>query len=280
VQELSHAGLPDVELPIYVAIILGIVEGLTEFLPVSSTGHLIITAEYLGFHDSRTKTFEIFIQLGAILAVAYLYRQRLFDLFPKFNKNSDKSIGFRGWNGIKLLSLACFPMMFLGALFHKEIKEHLFTTYNVAIGFIIGGILLLVLEKFIKQPQTKDLDQLTQRQTLIIGAFQCLSLWPGMSRSGSTIIGALTAGVDRQTAAQFSFFVAIPIMFIAVSYELYQNLSNLNSHDLLPFALGFSVAFLCALLSVKAFISFISKFSLAPFAWYRILFGSLLILSN
>ena len=250
------------------AILLGLIEGVTEFLPISSTGHLILTSHFLGLTGETTKTFEIMIQLGAILAVVVLYRQRVLDVFKQ---HSDRH--FSGRFAFISLALTTLPALVLGFLLHDAIKTHLFNPLTVAIALAAGGIVMLVFERvFPAKEPVQSLDQLTHKQALLIGISQCFALWPGMSRSGATIIGGLLTGLDRRVAAEYSFLAAIPVMFVVTGYELYKSITThvLSIQDLPLFTVGFVVAFLSALVAVKFFIHQLQKHSLAPYGVYRI----------
>ncbi len=258
------------------ALILGLVEGITEFLPVSSTGHLILAGHALGFTGERADTFEIFIQAGAILAVVVLYLPRFTALLDL--SGGTKSLdGFRGWSGMVKIGAGCAPAFVFGALLHKAIKQHLFSPFTVAIGFVVGGLLIIVVERLYRQPVVDTVEKLSLRQCLGIGFFQCLGLWPGMSRSGSTMIGGMLLGCSRQVAAEFSFLLAVPVLLAAVSLDMYKSAALLQSADFIPFAVGFVVSFITALVAVKALIGFLGKHSLLSFAVYRILFGAVLL---
>ncbi len=246
-------------------IILGVVEGLTEFLPVSSTGHLILTGEVLGFTGVKASTFEVFIQLGAILAVVVLYRERFVRLM-EFKRSS----GLQGKRGLMLLALTTLPALLAGLLLHGFIKDNLFQPQTVAIGLAVGGIALIVFERFQHKAKTISLDDITPRQALGVGLFQLLALWPGVSRSASTIIGGMVQGVDRKTAVEYSFLIAVPVMIAATSYDLLKNISNLSSSDIPLFAVGFATAFVSALLAIKYFVQFVQRFGFTGFGWYRI----------
>jgi undecaprenyl-diphosphatase len=248
------------------AVILGLVEGFTEFIPVSSTGHLIVTGHLLGFEGPKASTFEIFIQLGAILAVIFLYKER-FSRLCTFKM----SLGFSGPRGWLLLGLTSFPALVFGALTHGFIKQHLFNPVTVALGLGLGGVGILVMERFLPRVKTSGLDALRWRDALAVGLFQCLSLWPGVSRSASTILGGMAVGIERETAAQYSFFAAVPIMFAATLFDLYTNLPILQGSDALMFSIGFVVSFIAAWLAIKSFIRFLGTHTLAPFGWYRII---------
>lgn len=248
-----------------VAIFLGIVEGLTEFVPVSSTGHLIVAGRLLGFEGEKAATFEIFIQLGAILAILILERRRFLAL-----ARARSSGGFAGPRGCALLAVTTLPALLAGAVLHDLIKERLFGPATVAWALGAGGVAILLVERFRPAPRTLSIDGLDFRQALQIGLFQCLSLWPGVSRSAATIVGGLVGGLDRKAAATYSFLAAVPVMFAATLYDLAKSWSSLESGDALPFAVGFVVSLVCAWAAVRSFVALLGRFSLRPFAWYRI----------
>ena len=256
------------------AIVLGVVEGITEFLPVSSTGHLIVVGSLLGFTGEKAESFEIFIQLGAILAVVVLYWKRfvgLLDFRPGVQ-------GFAGQAGLIRLIAACLPALLLGAALHRVIKAQLFNPLSVALAFVTGGVILILVEGR-KGVLTKvgSIDQISVRTSLLIGCFQCLSLWPGMSRAGATIIGGMLLGLERRVAAEFSFLVAVPVMCAAVSKDLFSVWPLLQLQDLSFFAVGFMVSFFTALLAVKFFISLLGRITFVPFGWYRVVAGAALL---
>lgn len=248
------------------AFILGIVEGATEFIPVSSTGHLIIVSHLLDYTGPKAETFNIFIQMGAILAVVVLYRQRFINLF-----NFRSQEGFSGFNGLRLLALTSIPILIVGFLGRDFIKQVLFSPGTVAIGLIVGGVALVVIERVLPKAEKIGLDSLTWREAMIIGLFQCLALWPGVSRAASTIVGGMLLRVERKTAAEFSFFAAVPALTAATIYDLLK--SDLQTSDIGVFAFGFLVAFIFGLLAVRFFIRLLSTITLAPFGWYRIAVG-------
>jgi undecaprenyl-diphosphatase len=248
------------------AVILGIVEGLTEFIPVSSTGHLIVAGSLLGFEGPKAATFEIFIQLGAILAVVCLYREhfrRLCALQPSW--------GFAGRRGIILLGLTSIPALLLGAGTHRFIKTYLFTPASVAIGLSLGGVGILVMEWCLPRVKKSGLDALNYRDAVVVGLFQCLALWPGMSRSACTMVGGMAVGIARETAAQYSFLAAVPIIFAATVFDLYKTLPILQASDAPMFGIGFVVSFTAAWLAIKYFLRFLGSHTLKPFGWYRII---------
>lgn len=246
-----------------IAFILGIVEGATEFLPVSSTGHMILVGDFLGFTGERASVFEVFIQLGAILSVFFYYREKFMSMLRREN-----------WIRNDRLSLAhiffgMLPAMAIGFLGHSFIKNYLFSAGTVIIGLIIGGLFMLWAEKRHKPITVHEVDQLSMYQCLQIGLFQVLALWPGFSRSGSTIAGGLMLGVSRKAAADFSFIMAVPIMLIACIYDLLKIIDQLHWSDFVMFAIGFVTAFVFAYLSIVWFLKFLNKSSLAGFAYYR-----------
>lgn len=248
---------------IMIAVILGIVEGLTEFLPVSSTGHMIIVGDILGYTGAKASVFEVFIQLGAILAVFIVYRSRFINMLHKDN-------WFRK-DGLNLIHIAIgmVPAMGIGYLTHKLIKTYLFSNLTVIVGLIIGGIFMMYAEKRKPRPTARTVDEITYKQAFQIGMFQVLALWPGFSRSGSTIAGGLLSGVGRKAAADFTFIMALPIMLIACLYDFIKVYSILSTADIVMFAVGFVVAFIVGLFSIFAFLKFVKKFTLVPFAFYR-----------
>lgn len=256
------------------AAIMGIVEGVTEYLPISSTGHLIVAGKALGFVGDTAETFEIFIQLGAILAVVYLYWPRFWSLLQF--KEPIQEGSFRGLSGIIKLGLGCIPAFILGFFLHSYIKEHLFSTDVVAVSLIVGGIVLMLIPDKGTQPVEK-IDSITYKQAFLIGVFQVLSLCPGVSRSGSTIVGGLLLGCRRSVAAEFSFLLAVPTMCAAVGYDLLKSAQFLSAADAPMFGVGFLVSFITAIIAIKSFVAFLNRTSLKPFGVYRIIFGILVL---
>jgi undecaprenyl-diphosphatase len=261
-------------------ILLGIVEGLTEFIPVSSTGHLILAGELLGFHGEASGTFDIVIQLGAILAVIVLYWRRFWDVL----------VGLFGWSAgpvafTRNVLLGFLPSMAIGAVAYGAIRRMLESPEIVAVALIAGGIAILVIERTTRRkevlinPDGKEggaidsVEAMSWQRALGIGLIQCLSMIPGVSRSGATIMGALALGVERRTAAEFSFFVAVPTMIGASAFALYKSGGSPAADNLGDIAIGFAVSFLVAILVIKAFIAIVSRYGFAPFAWYRIVVG-------
>ena len=227
---------------LFIVLILSVIEGLTEFIPISSTGHLIIFGELLHADSAKADTFSVFIQLGAILAVVFVYPKRFLDLFDLKNTTSS----FSGIQGLKKVLVASLPALIAGFLFYDQIKA-LFGVRTVAYALIIGGIVFLFIEKLLKAKTQKGFQEITMKDALMIGISQCFALWPGMSRSGSTIVGGLLTGCDKKTAAEFSFFLAVPIMFCAVAYDLLKNYHLLSIADLPSFLIGFVGSFICLL---------------------------------
>lgn len=253
------------------ALILGAVEGLTEFLPVSSTGHLIIVGDFLGFTGAHAKTFEIFIQLGAILAVVWHYRQRL----GKFVTGLNQSVARRFWLN---LAIAFVPAALVGLALHKQIKAYLFNPIAVAGALIVGGVIILLIERTPRRVRVRDLESLRPSDALKIGVAQTVSLFPGVSRAGATIMGGLLTGLSRTTATEFSFFLAIPTMLAATSYELITSRHVLSFENAALFAVGFITAFVTALIVIRAFLAYVARHNFAAFAYYRIVFGLLVLI--
>jgi undecaprenyl-diphosphatase len=254
------------------AIILGLVEGATEFIPVSSTGHLILAADWLNFEGDRAKTFEVFIQLGAILAVVWLYRAKVVAVLGNASRvPSARQLLIN-------LFIAFLPAALIGFLVHDWIKAHLFNPLTVAWAMLLGGLVILLIEWWNPPEAVEDVDHVPANKALGIGLAQVLSLFPGVSRSGATILGARCLGLSRRAAAEFSFFLAIPVMFAATGYDLFKSRDTVSAADAPVFAVGFIVSFLSAIVVVKAFLGFVSRHSFKPFAWYRIAFGALLLL--
>ncbi len=263
---------------LWVAVILGIVEGLTEYLPISSTGHLIVAGTLLNFTGEKAASFEVFIQLGAILAVLVLYWRRFVGLIPGLTVHGEAQNGFVGLHGIALLGLTTVPALVAGFMAHNAIKHFLFGPMTVAWALGVGGVGILLAEKYKPNARIVELDQLGYRQALLVGLFQCLALWPGMSRAAATIIGGLFSGLDRRTATEYSFLAAVPVMIAATLYDLYKEWHLLESSDFTFFAVGFVVSFLSAAAAVKTFIALVQKWSLAPYAWYRLAIAPLIYL--
>ncbi|MBX3504235.1 MAG: undecaprenyl-diphosphate phosphatase [Parvibaculum sp.] len=254
------------------ALILGIIEGATEFLPVSSTGHLVIAGDMLGFDAIPGEVFETSIQIGAILAICTLYRERLQSVVTGLFTGDPAARRFT-----IAIVLATLPMIVLGAVFYKFIVTVLFTPLVVATAFILGGAAIIAIERLRIEEKVHEVEELGSLTALKIGAFQCLALIPGMSRAGATIIGARIAGVERKAAAEFSFFLAIPVIVGATIFDVIGNRELINGSHLPVLAIGFVTAFLSALVVVKWFVGFVSRHGFEIFGWYRIGFGGLLI---
>ncbi len=256
-----------------IAVILGIVEGFTEYLPVSSTGHMILVGDWLGFDGPRASVFEVFIQLGAILSVLIIYKEKFIRMLYQYRcwNLFRRENWFRTDTGLTLAHVAAgiVPVMGIGYLAHHAIKTYLFSAGTVIIGLIIGGLFMLAAEKAHMKVRCKDVEKMTIVQAFLVGAFQMLALWPGFSRSGSTIAGGLFLGMSRKAAADFSFIIAVPVMIVACFYDLLKSLSYLSGNDLVMIAIGFVTAFLVAYVSVLWFLKFLNKSTLASFAYYR-----------
>ncbi|MFN7085185.1 MAG: undecaprenyl-diphosphate phosphatase [Burkholderiales bacterium] len=249
------------------ALILGIVEGLTEFLPVSSTGHLIVVGDLLGFNDDKGKVFEIVIQLAAILAVCWEYRARFAGVVAGFAREPAAR------RFVSNLLVAFLPAALLGLLFHGGIKRVLFHPLPVALALVAGGLLILWAERRQHTVTIREVDDMRWRDALKVGCAQALALIPGTSRSGATIIGGLFFGMSRKAATEFSFFLAVPTMFAATFYDVYKNRVLLHVDDVGMFAVGFAASFVSAFFAVRGLLRYISRHDFSVFAWYRIAFG-------
>ncbi|MDZ5253246.1 undecaprenyl-diphosphate phosphatase [Clostridium sp. LIBA-8841] len=287
---------------IFKALIIAVVEGLTEFVPVSSTGHMILVGDLIHFNTQSggfPEMYEVVIQLGAILAVVVLYWRKISDSVVEFfsyifafilsktsgdkrlyeSKLAKSETGFRF--GINVI-IGTIPAAILGLLFHDEIKKYLFSTKTVAIGFIVGGILLIVVENNFRRRAkrskvVKDIDKISYKQSLLVGCFQCLSLWPGMSRSASTIMGGWISGLNTTIATEFTFFLAIPAMIGASGLDLFKfDYSQMNATNWIALILGFIVAFIVSLVVINKFINYLKKKPMRIFAIYRVFAGILL----
>ncbi len=249
------------------ALILGIVEGLTEFLPISSTGHLILAGDLLNFNDDRGKLFEIVIQFGAILAVVWEYRERLLKVAR--GATSDPA----AQKFLLNLFVAFLPLAILGLAFGKAIKANLFNPIAVATTFIVGALVILWAERREHKIRIQTVEEMSIADALKLGIAQAFALIPGTSRSGATIIGGLLFGLSRKAATEFSFFLAIPTLGVATFYQLYKERALLNADDIGMWVVGFISAFISAFLCVRWLLRFISSHDFVPFAWYRIAFG-------
>ncbi|HEY3075101.1 MAG TPA: undecaprenyl-diphosphate phosphatase [Burkholderiales bacterium] len=240
------------------ALVLGIVEGLTEFLPISSTGHLILAAELLGATDERWKVFNIVIQTGAMLAVVWEYRARFFRVDVALYRN---------------LVVAFIPAAVLGLAFSKYIKSHLFHAVPVALAFIVGGVIILLVERRSYRARVETTPAMSVRDALKVGIAQCFALIPGTSRSGATIIGGMLFGLSRKAATEFSFFLAVPTLVAAGGYDLWKSRALLSANDAAIFGVGMLVAFVSAFIVIRWLIRYVATHDFKPFAWYRIVFG-------
>jgi undecaprenyl-diphosphatase len=252
-----------------VAIILGIVEGVTEFLPVSSTGHLILATELLGYDASKWSVFNIAIQPGAILAVVVLYWRTFVDVLRGLLGLEAGAIAFT-----RNLLLAFFPAVVLGLVLGDQIDALLENAVVVAWALIIGGFAILLVERFAQPQEIGGVAQLTIRQSVLVGLVQCIAMIPGVSRSGATILGAMSLGVDRKTAAEFSFFLAVPTLLGATALQLFKHRDAITADSIGLIAIGFVVSFIVAWLVIKAFLAVITRYGFGPFAWYRIIAGT------
>jgi undecaprenyl-diphosphatase len=257
------------------AFFLGIVEGITEFLPISSTGHLILFGDWISFESNEAKVFEVVIQLGSILAVVWIFRHRLFQMVRGTLRLEPVEVAFT-----RNLLIAFLPSAIIGLLFIKAIKALFFHPGVVVVTLVLGGLIMLWVER--RRPansadapanQVQTIEKITWKQALIVGCAQCLAMVPGTSRSGATIIAGMLSGIQRKTATEFSFFLAIPTMLAAAVYDFYKHAHLLTQQDLLAIAVGFVSAFVCALVVVRAILVFVSRHTYRAFAWYRIALG-------
>lgn len=253
------------------ALILGLVEGATEFLPVSSTGHLIVVGDLLHFNDDKGKVFEIVIQLGAILAVCWEYRAKIGHVLVSAKQEAASQ------RLIYNLIVAFLPAAVLGLAFHHQIKQYLFSPLTVAWALIVGGFAILLIERFAPQPDTHTVDEMDWKHALKVGFAQAIALFPGVSRAGATILGGVVFRLSRKTATEFSFFLAIPVMFAATALDIYKNYGDLHLGDLPMFGVGFVTAFFSALLVVRGLLRYVSHHDFRVFAWYRIAFGLVIL---
>ncbi len=256
-----------------IAIILGIVEGVTEFLPVSSTGHLILATELLGFDAEKWAAFNVIIQLGAILAIVVLYWRTFWAVLEgMFRRNA------MSWRFVRNVLIGFMPSAILGFLLINKIELLLGNSYVVAVALILGGIAILVIERMVKETPIVGVAEMPLKTVVGVGLIQCLAMIPGVSRSGATIMGGLSLGVERRTAAEFSFFLAIPTMVGATTLELVKHhdtlMAGASGVGFGAVAVGFIVSFIVAIVVVRAFVHYISRHGFAPFAWYRIVAGT------
>ncbi|WP_300973728.1 undecaprenyl-diphosphate phosphatase [Sphingomonas sp. LHG3406-1] len=254
---------------IWLVIILGIVEGLTEYLPVSSTGHLILATELLGFSATDWEAFNVAIQPGAIFAIIVLYWRTFWDVFTGLFR---KEAG--AWRFVRNLLVACVPAVILALLIGDYIESLLGNAVVVAWALIIGGVAILIIERLVKPRECGGVQNLSLRQSATVGLIQCLAMIPGVSRSGATILGAMSIGVDRKTAAEFSFFLAMPTLSGATVYYLAKHHERIPADMYGNILIGSLVSFIVALIVVKLFVGFVTRYGFAPFAWYRIIAGA------
>lgn len=251
-----------------VALLLGLIEGLTEFIPVSSTGHLLLAGHFLGF-QSAGKTFEVVIQLGAVLAILTVYSSKLWQVFSTAPTNAESR------RFIWSVTIAFLPAVLVGVLAHDFIKNVLFETPKlIAIMLILGGFVLLAVDRLPLRPRHPDATQFPLGMALAIGFIQCLAMIPGVSRSGATIVGALLLGADKRSAAEFSFFLSIPTMAGAFGYDLYKNRDVLDAGAMNEIAVGFIAAFIAAVVVVRGLLSYVGRHGYGFFGWWRIIVGS------
>lgn len=256
---------------LFKAILLGIVEGLTEFIPVSSTAHLVIFSQIINFQSIQNNVFEISIQIGGIFAIAVVYYQKFNNIFLKFyEKNNQKFIDN--------IALAFLPAVVVGLACHDFIKKNLFSNFVIASSLIIGGIVIIFVEKFHKKFTINNIENINHRSALLIGLFQCLAMIPGVSRSGATIVGSMLLKINRQVATEFSFFLAVPTIGSACIYDIYKNFHKLNSYDIEIILIGIISSFISSLLVIKWLIKYVANHDLKIFAYYRIIIGILILI--
>ena len=256
------------------ALVMGVVEGLTELLPISSTGHLILAGELMDFWTKEKRVvFEIFIQMGAMMAIVWEYRQKIFSSLWGLGKPGVER------NLYINVAIAFFPFILIGFLFADFIRAFLFSPYVVAAGFILGGLAIMWVEKRAYHPEVDDMDRITPLRALKVGLCQCLALIPGMSRSGASIIGGMYFGLSRTAATEFSFFMAIPVISAASLYSIWGARDLIDAGDIEIFAAGFVASFISAFVVMRALLKFVSNHTFMVFAWYRIAFGVLILLT-
>lgn len=257
-------------LPFFKAISLGIIEGLTEFIPVSSTAHLIIFSQIINFNSIKNNVFEIAIQIGGISAIAVIYYKKLNEVFLKFYKTENQKF-------IDNLSLAFIPAVIVGLLCHDFIKEFLFSNFVISLSLIGGGLIIIIVEKTQQKFSINQIEDIKKPTALFIGIFQCLAMIPGVSRSGATIIGAMLCGVNRKIATEFSFFLAIPTIGSACAFDIYKNFDQLSFDDIELISVGILSSFISSLFVIKWLIKYVSHHNLVAFGYYRILIGLLIL---
>ncbi len=256
------------------AVFLGIIEGLTEFIPVSSTAHLLISSHLIDFQIIKNNLFEIVIQFGAILAICAIYRQKIYEIIRGIRQKNQQQF-------LLNLFLAFLPAAIIGGLLHGLIKQFLFSNFVIALALILGGIVMIIVDRKPREstssPQIQAVENINPKTAFYIGLFQCIAMIPGVSRSGATIIGGLLLNLSRKTSAEFSFFLAIPTIAAASFYDLLKNSSELTSANIEIILVGLLASFFSAILVIKWFINFVSKHSFVPFGVYRILLGSIIL---
>jgi undecaprenyl-diphosphatase len=257
------------EMSLLTIVLLGIVEGLTEFLPVSSTGHLILAGEVMKVPQG-TETFDVVIQLGAILAVVVLYRHRFAHVLAGLARRDEGAIRFT-----RNVLVGFLPAAVIGAVAYKAIKALLTQPLVVAVALIVGGIAILIIERVVRNPTCDSVEGMSLKTVVGVGFMQCLAMIPGVSRSGATIMGALTLGVERKTAAEYSFFLAIPTMLGATTLALWKARHDLGDTQMSAIAIGFLVSFVVAMVVIRWFLHVVQRHGFAPFAWYRIVVGTM-----
>lgn len=256
---------------LFKTIFLGIVEGLTEFIPVSSTAHLLLSSYIIDFTSIKNNVFEIVIQIGAIFAVCIIYRKKIFDVLLNLKQKKQQKFSIN-------LALAFLPAVFFGVLFHDIIKEFLFSTLVIAVSLIVGGVIMIAIDHKPRKSEISNIDNISFIKAFYIGLFQCLAMIPGVSRSGATIIGGLLLKMDRKTATEFSFFLAIPTIFAATIYDLLKNISALSFSNIELLLVGTLSAFISAILVIKWFLNYVSKNNFVIFGIYRIVVGLLILI--
>ena len=256
------------------ALILGVVEGVTEFLPISSTGHLIVAGDLLNFHSTE-KVFEIAIQLGAVLAVVYEYRARFAHVLTHLGR--DAQVNRFVFN----LGVAFMPAAIVGLSFSQQIKTYLFNPVTVASALVVGGLIIFWAEKRqrTKTPRVMAVDDMSAKDALLVGCAQVFALIPGASRSGSTIIGGMLGGLERKVATEFSFFLAVPVMIAATLYQVIKYHDYFSMDDIATISIGFVAAFISGLFAVRALLKFLASQTYVPFAWYRVIFGGIILIT-
>ena len=255
---------------LFKAVFLGIVEGLTEFIPVSSTAHLLISSYLIDFQTIKNGLFEIVIQFGAILAICVIYRQKIFSVIFNLKQKNQQKFAIN-------LALAFLPAAITGALLHGFIKEYLFSNLVIAISLILGGIVMIIIDRKPRKSEVYEVDNIKPLTAFNIGLCQCLAMIPGVSRSGATIIGGLLLGLNRKSATEFSFFLAIPTIAAASAYDLFKNSSELTGTNIELIIAGLLSAFFSAILVIKWFINFVSKHNFISFGIYRIVVGVVIL---